>query len=247
MVAKYLLTICLCFAVITAQAQVLDVPHQQDVPTRTLLVPIPNAKAVVLLFSGGGGMLRLKEDGSTKNHHTFVRSADQWSQYQIDAVLVDTPYDLGDIKRGDRRDGDEHLSRVGEVVQFYKNKLGLPIWIFGHSMGTSTATHFANQLNQQSRLLTGIIIAGTVRTASLDDDVRLPVLAIHHTNDQCVSTPPSVSENIISSRPKSTVSRLEIIEGCASDGNVCESSAYHGFHQTEPELIKRAAQFILSQ
>ena len=231
----------------TAQGQVFDIPHQGDIPTRTLLVPTPNAKALVLLFPGGGGMLRLKEDGSTKNHHTFIRSINQWSQYQIDAVLVDTPYDLGDLKRGDLREREDHLARVGEVIEFYKKKFNLPIWIFGHSMGTSTATNFANQLNQQSRLLTGIIIAGTVRTAILRDDVKFPVLAIHHANDQCVSTPPSASENIISSRPKNTVSRLEIIEGGISEGNVCESFAYHGFNQTEPELIKRTAQFILSQ
>jgi hypothetical protein len=112
-------------------------------------------------------------------------------------------------------------------------------------MGTSTATYFANQVKTHS--LTGIIIAGTVRTASLNDDVKLPVLAIHHMNDQCAGTPPSASENIISSRPQNTVSSLEIIEGGVSDGNVCESFAYHGFNQTESEFIKRAAQFILSQ
>lgn len=229
----------------TAYSQVLDVPHQQDSPTRTLFVAAPNAKALVLLFPGGGGMLRLKDDGSTKNLHTFVRSVSLWSQYQIDAVLVDTPYDLGDLKRGDRRDGADHLARVGEVVEFYKKKFNLPIWIFGHSMGTSTATYFANQVKTNS--LAGIIIAGTVRTAGLSDDVKFPVLAIHHINDQCIRTPPSASENIISSRPKNTVSRLEIIEGGASDGNVCDSFAYHGFYQTESEFIKRAAQFILSQ
>ena len=245
MVAKSLLTVCLCFAAVTAQAQVLDIPHQQDEPTRTLLVTSPNAKAVVLLFSGGGSMLRLKEDGSTRNQHTFVRSLSLWSQYQIDAVLVDTPYDLGDLKRGNKRDTVDHLARVGEVIEFYKKKFNLPVWIFGHSMGTSTATYFANKVKTNS--LAGIIIAGTVRTASLDDDVKFPVLAIHHLNDQCAGTPLSASENIISSRPKNTIARLEIIEGGASDGNVCDSFAYHGFNQTEPELIKRAAQFILSQ
>jgi dienelactone hydrolase len=245
LVAKSLLAICLCFAAVTAQSQVLDVPHQQDLPTRTLLVPTSNAKAVVLLFAGGGGMLRLKDDGSTKNQHTFVRSVSLWSQYQIDAVLVDTPYDLGDLKRGNKRDTTDHLARVGEVIEFYKKKLNLPVWIFGHSMGSSTVAYFANQNNDSSKLLAGIIIAGTVRTASLSDDVKFPVLAIHHVNDQCISTPPSASESIISSRPKNTISRLEMIEGGISEGNVCDSFAYHGFNQTEPEFIKRAAQFIL--
>ena len=245
MVAKSLLAICLYFAAVAVHSQVFDVNYQQEQPTRTLLVPASNPKAVVLLFPGGGGMLRLKDDSSTKNQHTFVRSVNLWSQYQIDAVLVDTPYDLGDLRRGDRRDSADHLERVGEVIEFYKKKFNLPVWIFGHSMGTSTATYFANKV--KTNALAGIIIAGTVRTASLDDDVKFPVLAIHHINDQCAGTPLSASENIISSRPKNTVSRLEIIEGGVSEGNVCDSFAYHGFNQTEPVLVKRAAQFILSQ
>ena len=112
---------------IAAHGQVFDVPHQQDAPTRTLLVDAKNPKALVLLFPGGGGMLRLKDDGTTGTRHTFVRSIELWAQYQIDAVLVDTPYDLGDLKRGDRRDQEDHLKRVGEVLSFYKSKTGLPI------------------------------------------------------------------------------------------------------------------------
>ena len=247
MALKFLFAACAYLVTATAQSQVIDIPHQQDLPTRTLVVRTANAKALVLLFPGGGGMMRLKDDGSTKNQHTFIRSVNLWAQYQIDAVLVDTPYDLGDLKRGDLRSSSDHLDRVGEVVRYYKNKTKLPIWIFGHSMGTSTATYFANQLNEQSKLLSGVIIAGTVRTATLSDGMDLPVEAIHHINDQCSGTPLSASENMISGRPKNTIAQLEIIEGGITEGNVCDSFAYHGFNQTEPEFIRRAAQFILSQ
>lgn len=226
--------------------QVFDIAHHQDLPTRTILISAPTPKALVLLFPGGGGLLRLQEDGSTKNRHTFVRSMSLWAQYQIDAVLVDTPYDLGDLRRGNLREQKDHMSRVGEVVQYYKTSTNLPIWIFGHSMGTSTATYFASQLNEPSNLLSGVIIAGTIKTASLDDRVNLPVLGIHHSDDACVGTPMSVTRGIIEARPKKYVSKFEMIEGGISEGNVCDSFAYHGFNQTEPELVKRAAQFILN-
>ena len=244
--AKVLLALAFCFSAVRVQSQVLDVPYQEEPPTRTLLSSAPNAKALVLLFPGGGGVMRLTNDGLTKNQHTFIRSLNLWAQYQIDAVLVDTPYDLGDLKRGDHRSEVNHLNRVGEVVAYYKNKTNLPIWIFGHSMGTSTATYFVNQLNEQSRLLSGVIIAGTVKTASLSDDVNLPVEAIHHVQDQCLGTPISASKRIIAGRPAQFVSQLELIDGGISEGNICDSFAYHGFNQTEPELIRRAAQFILS-
>lgn len=138
------------------------------------------------------------------------------------------------------------MSRVGEVVQYYKNKTNLPVWIFGRSMGTSTATYFASQLNISSKLLSGIIIAGTIQPASLDERVSLPVLGIHHLEDACAGTSLSATRRILEGRPKEFVSKLEIIEGGASEGNVCDSFAYHGFNQTEPDLIKRAAEFIPS-
>lgn len=190
--------------------------------------------------------MRLQDDGSTQNRHTFVRSANLWPQYQIDAVLVDTPYDLGDLRRGNLRERKDHMSRVNKVVQYYKNSTNLPIWIFGHSMGSSTATYYSNEMARSKGKLAGVIIAGTIRTASLNDDVSLPVLGIYHQDDGCAGTPVSATRRIIEGRPKEYVSRLEMIEGGISEGNACDSFAYHGFNQAEPELIKRAAQFILS-
>lgn len=169
-----------------------------------------------------------------------------WAQYGIDAVLVDSPYDLGDLRRGNLRGRKDHLTRVDEVVMFYKNKFNLPIWVFGHSMGSSTATYYANEIDHNKKHLSGIIIAGTIHAASLDDEVTLPVLAIHHQYDACAGTPVSASSKIIQGRSPKLVSKLELIEGGVTEGEVCQSFAFHGFNQTEPELIKRAANFILS-
>lgn len=246
MLRAYLVA-ALWFIAFPVAAQVFDVAHQGKISTRTLLVPVAKTRAVVLLFPGGGGRVSISDEGTVKSRHTFIRSLNLWSQYHIDAVLVDTPYDLGDLRRGNLRERQDHMDRVGEVVSYYKNKTGLPIWIFGHSMGTSTATYFANQSSDQSKQLAGIIIAGTIRTASLSDTVTLPVLGIHHPEDACLGTPVSATKRIIEGRPAQFISKLEMIEGGVSEGNVCESFSYHGFNQIEAELIKRAAQFILSQ
>ena len=247
LVARFLLALCLCQVTLSVQGQVFDVPHQQDAPTRTLFVGVQNPKALVLLFQGGGGMSVIFDNGTVKSRHTFVRSLDLWAQYGMDAVLVDSPYDLGNQKKGNLRGLKDHLSRVNEVINFYKTKLDLPIWIFGHSMGSSTATYYANELDPTGKQVAGIIIAGTIKSASLSDDVTIPVLGIHHQDDDCSGTPVVASSRIIEGRPKNYISKLEIIEGGISKGDVCDSFAYHGFNQTEPEFIKRAAQFILNQ
>ena len=244
--SKLIFTLALLLFSCISNAQVFDVPHSDEAPTRTLLAAVSKPSAVVLLFPGGGGMPVIYDNGSVKSKHTFVRSQDLWAQYGINAVLVDSPYDLGDLRRGNLRGRNEHLSRVDEVVNFYKKKFGLPVWIFGHSMGSSTVTNYANEISRSNGKLRGIIIAGTINAASLDDGVSLPVLAIHHEGDACAGTPLAASRRIIEGRPTKYISRLEIIEGGISEGNVCDSFAYHGFNQTEPELIKRAANFILS-
>lgn len=244
--ARILLALCLCQITLNVQGQVFDVPHQEEAPTRTLLASTPKPQAVVLLFQGGGGLAGITADGSVKSKHTFVRSLNLWAQYGIDTVLVDSPYNLGNTK-SNLRGRQDHLNRVDEVVRFYKAKLNLPIWIFGHSMGSSTATYYANELDPTGKQITGIIIAGTINSASLSNDVTIPVLGIHHQHDDCAGTPVVASSRIIEDRPKIYISKLEIIEGGISEGGVCDSFAYHGFNQTEPEFIKRAAQFILNQ
>ena len=114
-------------------------------------------------------------------------------------------------------------------------------------MGSSTATYYANEFDSSGKLITGIIVAGTISTAYLNQDVALPALGIHHQQDSCEVTPVSATSRIINGRSPKYISKLEIIDGGISEGGVCESFAYHGFNQTEPELVKRAAQFILEK
>ena len=245
-VSKVLLAFLLWAISASVLAQVIDIPHRDEAPTRTLLVNAAEPRAVVLLFPGGGGQAGIFDNGSAKSKHTFIRSLDLWAQYGIDAVLVDSPYNLGHTK-SNLRGRPDHLNRVDEVVRFYKAKLNLPIWIFGHSMGSSTATYYANEFDSSGKKIAGIIIAGTISTAYLNQDVEIPVLGIHHQQDTCGVTPVSATSTIINGRSPKWISQLEIIDGGISEGGVCDSFAYHGFNQTEPELIKRAAQFILNK
>jgi len=90
-----------------------------------------------------------------------------------------------------------------------------------------------------------VIVAGTYRSAMIDSDVSIPVLAIHHIDDGCSNTPFSISEKIIKDRPSKSVAQFVSIEGGISEGDVCGSKAHHGFNQKESEFIKVAAQFIL--
>jgi hypothetical protein len=71
--------LCLCHVSLSAQGQVFDVSHQDEAPTRTLLVSVAKPRAVVLLFPGGGGQAGIFDNGSIKSKHTFIRSLDLWA------------------------------------------------------------------------------------------------------------------------------------------------------------------------
>jgi len=225
--------------------QLHEVPRDGDKPTKTFLIETSKPKAVVLLFIGGDGVLDLKTDGSTPKQNPLIRSAGLWQSYGINSVLVDSPYDLGDARRGNLRGKSEHLTRVENAVKYYKNKFNVPIWIFGHSMGTVTAIQFAN-LSEKSGAVSGIIIAGTHIGEILSNDFSKPVMAIHHQKEACAATPISASKSIIQGRSKDTQSELIMIDGGENLGLPCMGLAYHGFNKVEDQMVSAAAKFILA-
>lgn len=225
--------------------QLIEVQGADEPPTKTYLIETAKPKAVVLLFIGGDGVLNLKSDGSSTKQNPLNRSAALWQSYGINSVLVDSPYDLGDARRGNVRGKVEHLRRVESVVKYYKNKYNLPIWIFGHSMGTVTAIQFANQ-SESSGAVSGVIIAGTHIGEILNNNFSKPVMAIHHQKEACAATPISASESIIKGRSKQVKSELVMIDGGENVGLPCMGLAYHGFNKVEDQMVDAAAKFILA-
>lgn len=235
---------CLLAVSLIVRAEIIEVPYQNYSQTRTWINQVENPKALVILLIGGDGKVGIFDNGSARSNHTFVRSQGLWAQYGIDSVLVDSSDDLS-IKGGGRLT-DDYQNRLLSVVTFYKNKFKVPVWIFGHSNGTVSVTEFVNRFADKN-VISGFIVAGTEQTAILQSNTKLPVLAIHHVQDTCRTTPISASENLINSRPKGTRAEFITIDGGNSTGNVCWALAYHGFNQKEDELIKYSAEFILKK
>ncbi len=223
----------------------VDIPSAHGSPTRVLVASHQAATATVLLFIGGGGLVRISDDGRTDHIHTFVRSFGMWRAYGVQAVLVDSPFDLGNALKGHKRSSKEHLDRVSEVIRHIHSKSGLPLWIFGHSMGTSTVAAFLSSERPEVSLLKGYIVAGTHKGESIPSSIKLPALGIHHRREACPSTPISASESIIRSRTPDTSRAMVLLDGGNDQGDRCQSLAYHGFHGIEQELVKTAAEFIV--
>ena len=242
--ANGLLSGLLCILSVAVSARdVIDVPSKLESPTRTLQFETADHKATVLLFIGGDGQLKLTDGGQTESGHTFVRSVELWASHGINAVLVDSPFDLGNA-RAHKRNSEDHLTRVSEVISFYK-KQGQPVWIFGHSMGTSTVAALMTSGRPEIGYLSGYIVAGTLTGESGHSSITLPALGIHHKRDGCVKTPASATEAILNSRSEDTVKKVVLLDGGQERGNPCFAQSYHGFLVIENEFIDSAAKFIL--
>lgn len=227
-----------------ASAEIVNVPYQNGDATKTWLNPVDAPRALVILLMGGDGKVGIFDNGSARSNHTFVRSQVLWAQYGIDSVLVDSADDLS-IKGGGRL-ADDYQNRLLSVVNFYKEKFHVPVWLFGHSNGTVSVTEFVNRFGNKN-VISGFIVAGTEQSAILKESSKLPTLAIHHIQDTCRTTPISASESLIKSRPLGTRAEFITMDGGISTGNVCWALAYHGFNQKEDELVKHSAEFILKQ
>lgn len=227
------------------RAEVVDIPSKHGIHTRTLIAPTQSKKATVLLFIGGGGLLRIEEDGRTSHIHTFVRSFGMWRDYEVQAVLIDSPFDLGNARVGHKRNSKEHLDRVSEVIRYFHSSSNQPLWIFGHSMGTSTVAAFLSSGAPEISFLKGYVVAGTHRGESIPKSIKLPALGIHHKREACPSTPIWASEEIIESRTLDTPRAMVLLDGGNDEGDRCQAMAYHGFNGIERDLIKTAAEFMI--
>lgn len=115
--------------------------------------------------------------------------------------------------RGHRRASKEHLDRVSEVIRHFHAKSSQPIWIFGHSTGTSTVAAFLGSERPEIALLRGYIVAGTHRGESIPASIKLPALGIHHRREACPSTPISATEFIMNTRTPDTPWAIVLLDG----------------------------------
>lgn len=224
--------------------EVIDIPLNGGETQRILFCSAGAAKANVILFPGGDGIVGIKNDGSAENpNHTFTRSMTLWAGHGINAILFDTPGGLGD--HGAQRNSTDHLKRISAVIMFLKKKNGLPVWLIGHSNGTLSVSNYINASPENENKVDGLAVLGTERSAEFTRQMKLPILAVHHLHDGCRFTPIEASIQVINAA-KLTAPRAELIklDGGREESKPCKAKSRHGFLGIEDELIARISSFI---
>ena len=246
----------LCVAtVVSAQERVIDVATR-GVKQRFLLNEVKDARAVVVLFTGGDGGLRIGDDGSLGQGrgNFLVRSRQLFAEQGYSVAVVDAPSDRQQrpFLAGFRQTA-EHTEDVRQVIQWLRQNIKLPVWLIGTSRGTQSVGAIAVRLagtpdSPDGIVLTSSILQGNEASRPLPamalEKLSLPVLVVHHEQDACryclYSDVPALMEKL---RPL-PVKALQTWRGGQDRGDPCEALAYHGYNGLEKDVVSGITNWI---
>ena len=77
------------------------------------------------------------------------------------------------------------------------------------------------------------------------EDIRVPVLVVHHKDDSCASSPYSGAEAIMKALKRAPAKELMAFEGGQpAISSPCEAKAAHGYLGIEPKVVSAIAAWI---
>jgi Alpha/beta hydrolase family len=227
-------------------------------PTMTFLFEAAEAKATLVFVPGGEGYHGIHaKSKATHAYFSFYPfnvmlrglSDPRVTSGRVNVVIFDSPEYLPTTSHWSAsREGADHLSRVEDVVRFFREKLGKPVWVMGHSNGSISATELYKRLQDGKRqdLVSGLILSAPVGGTSLDyGTTRLPVLIVYHERDPCVGTPPDHARTLaakLRERGNLAIQLSKITEGVPG-GNPC-STGFHMFEGAEPDAARAIDEYM---
>lgn len=199
------------------------------------------SRATLLLFPGGHGAGHFTETprGLRLSNNFLVRSSSSIANEALRVAIVDAPSDRASGMSDGFRTSPQHLTDIEGVVRFLVDRYRQPIFLVGTSRGTLSLAYLATALREPS--IRGIIFTSSyTQVGALPlEQIRYPVLFIHHRDDACRLTPYSAAkrlyERFTSSMAKDFVT---VLGGAAAASKPCEALSPHGFFGMEGDVIK---------
>lgn len=236
--------------------QVVDVPTRAGVTQRILVLTPPDAKAAVILFSGGNGDVGIFPNGSLNHGGNFlVRSRQLFVEQGFQVILIDVPSDRrGSFMSPGFRESPEHVADIRAVIAWARAQSPLPVWLVGTSRGTQSAAYAAVNLSGAEGP-DGLVLTSTILTDKKSwpvtsfalDRLRIPVIVAHHKEDGCqfcdYSRVPALMDKLTNAPRK----QLLTFNGGESKGDPCEAFAHHGFNGIESEVVSGVSAAMLQK
>ncbi|AUH52813.1 alpha/beta hydrolase [Chromobacterium sp. ATCC 53434] len=248
----WLLLLC-CLASLPARSeQVIEIPTRPGVSQRFLLLePTAPARANLILFTGGEGLLKLSADGElgAGNGNFLVRTRRRWAELGFRVAVVDAPSDMSRGLLGDFRESPEHATDIAAVSDYLRRGAALPVWLAGTSRGTTSAAAVALRRPDAADglLLTSSIDAGRGNLARLPlERLTMPVLMIQHRRDECRASHAYNLGPVVDRLRADAPRELMLLDGGKNDGDPCEPWAWHGYNGIENRVLDLAGRWMLA-
>lgn len=250
------IAILLAFSLVTA-LPVFATDQMTKIETRPgVTVPFyymnrEGAKASIILLTGGGGGIGLK-DGIPTSNNFLIRSRDLFAGNGFNVAVVGKPSDVKGDLDGVFRISPEHVADLRHIMAFLKKDTGLPVWLVGTSMGTISATAVATVDGNDD--LAGIVLTSSVTSHKKSgavlgqklDKIHVPVLVLHHEKDECRICLPSEAAQIIRGLTHAPIKKEIFVKGGADPrGDPCQALHWHGFIGMEKEAVDIITSWII--
>ena len=216
-------------------------------PTSRILVEKPaNAWVTLLVFTGGQGDLRISDGGEINNMrgNFLIRTSGDFVAAGAVTAIIDAPSDRSNLSNF--RDTEGHAQDVGAVIRHLKAKFKLPVWVMGHSNGTTSAANAVVRLTGDARPDGAVVaasrfVSNAYGTSVLDLDlgkITGPMLIVHHKHDQCSGASADRVPDFRAALKNAVPAKALIYEeGYGIRSKACESRHYHGFVGIETRVV----------
>lgn len=258
--------IVLCLAGVSeslSAAEVVKIEPRAGVYLKMLVDAPAEAKALAMLFPGGAGTVKIKNDGAIKGMkgNFLTRTRQLFIANGVATALVDAPSDHQD-KPGltfAYRMSEEHAADIMQAIgKLREAHPGLSIWLVGTSRGSTSAANAA--ANITSGGADGVVLTSSVGVASrhggnvLDfklEAVTIPALVVHHADDGCAVTPIAGGRDIKARLTGAKASELLEVAGGEQgsgegSGRGCGAQSHHGFLGIERRVVEAISAWIKS-
>lgn len=236
--------------VATIQGRVINVTPRPGIDLPVFWMPREGATATVILMSGGRGGYGHLVNGQPSSNNFLVRTREYFAGEGFNVAIVGRPSDHEDLDYGYRASA-EHVGDLRKVVEAVKRESPLPVWMIGTSRGTVSTTAATVAFGNEQ--LAGIVLTSSVlnqkkpgAVPSQDiGKIRIPVLVLHHSHDDCKQCRPNEAVNIIRGLDHAPIKKLIMANGGGNpSGDPCAGLHYHGFIGMEKEAVTTITQWI---
>lgn len=210
------------------------------------------ASVTVLLLAGGaGGIGKLGQDGRPTSQNFLIRTSLDFLASGFNVAMMSKPSDMDGLD-GARRVSAEHMDDIRRTLTYLKQQFGVPIWVVGTSLGSTSAAQAAIVLRDE-RLIDGLVLTSSGTNIRIPHAVpnlelkkiNVPTLVFHHSLDSCKGTPPAGASSILSGLCSAPIKKLMMVRGGGNPiGDPCFEAHYHGYVGMEKDAVGLIATWI---